>query len=74
LVILASIYFILAKRHANHLKSERPANVLAKEALDSNAPQSAPQQSAPASSNYLKRPLDRTHEVLDQVRKGTGGF
>lgn len=26
-----------------------------------------------AASNVLKRPLDRTHEVLDQVRKNNAG-
>jgi hypothetical protein len=26
----------------------------------------------PPASNFLKRPLDRTHAVLDQVKKGNG--
>jgi hypothetical protein len=35
----------------------------------SAGPASSQAQSAPAPSNILKRPLDRTHQVLDQVRK-----
>ena len=36
----------------------------------------APKDTAPAPTNALKRPLDRTHEVLGQVakRNGAGEF
>ena len=36
----------------------------------------APKNAAPAPTNALKRPLDRTHEVLGQVakRNGAGEF
>ena len=34
-----------------------------------NQPAATPAPAYPPGTNYFKQPLDRTHEVLDQVRK-----
>ena len=36
---------------------------------DSKASTTIQAEATPGGSNYFKRPLDRTHEVIDQVKK-----
>ena len=67
IVIVLAVYFFLV-RHA-------PVKPVAKEVTGKEAqPLSTggQAQSSPGQSNFLKRPLDRTHEVLDQVKKRNG--
>jgi len=59
--LLCAAYFIYAPTG----KKEAPAPPVA-------APVSAaPSTPSASSTDYLKRPLDRTHEVLDQLHKQT---
>ena len=70
LVSIAGIYFYCAR--------QTPVAEVAQVATGQNlAPLvTGPQQTAPVPTNVLKRPIDRTHEVLGQVanRNGTGEF
>ncbi len=70
LVALACIYLYFA----HHTPVAAVAQTMTGQDL---APLTAgPNESAPAPTNALKRPLDRTHEVLGQVakRNGAGEF
>jgi hypothetical protein len=55
IVLLAAIYLVFFRHHTTSLPEDHPAvaEVTAK----------------PDGSNYFKRPLDRTHEVINQVQK-----
>ena len=69
--ILAAAYFILAKRNSSqHQPATSPSSAEVAAAAASPAPAQGQGAGQPgSSSNYLKRPLDRTHEVLDQASK-----
>ena len=55
IVVLIAIALVVLRRHgADH---QEKAAVSAQAGV------------TPAGSNYFKRPLDRTHEVIDQVKK-----
>ena len=71
LAVLATLYVFLAKRN-----SKPPGQVVAPVTATAEASPvaaAAPAQTTPASTNVFKRPLDRTHEVLDQARKNQQG-
>lgn len=55
IIILAVIAYFFLRSGSKHREPDQAAVV-----------QSSP---TPAGTNYFKRPLDRTHEVIDQVKK-----
>ncbi|MGB8352692.1 MAG: hypothetical protein WCD79_02290 [Chthoniobacteraceae bacterium] len=67
LVTVAIIYIVLA-----HSGSIAPASKAVTESMEAANPP-APGASASPHTDALKAPLDRTHEVLDQVRKQKSG-
>ena len=70
LIAIAGIYFYCTR--------QTPVAEVARTATwqDIAPSAAAPQDAAPAPTNALKRPIDRTHEVLGQVakRNGAGEF
>ena len=70
LLAIACVYFFFAR--------QTPIADVAQAATGQEAAAlaTAPKDAAPAPTNALKRPLDRTHEVLGQVtkRNGAGEF
>ncbi len=68
---LAAVYFICTKRNLN-----RPQPAASPITTQLASPAAPAQNNPSGSSNHFKRPLDRTHEVLDQARKSkeSNGF
>ena len=63
LVIVAAVYALFFRHPSTSTSGESPA-------VNGGSPVAVQATAAtPAGSNYFKRPLDRTHEVIDQVQK-----
>ncbi len=78
--IAVAIYVFLVRKPADPVPSGAGSPPPAAVQTTSASPQKPPATSAaaatPAPSNFLKRPLDRTHEALEKVgkRNGNGEF
>jgi hypothetical protein len=68
LAVVAVIYFVLARRSPVTEVKEAMAQTAEVQPLTQGS-----RDVVPAASNSLKRPIDRTHAVLDQVKTRNGG-
>jgi|GEM_PF-2069433 len=64
ILALAIVYIVLARS-----SSIAPAKTAITESMEAANPQSATGTAPAPHTNAFKAPLDRTHEVLDTVRK-----
>ena len=67
LAAVAVVYFVLARNTPVH--SVKEAVIQSEAAPLTTGPR---EPAAPAATNSLKAPLDRTHAALEQVRKRNG--
>ena len=76
-VVLAIVYYIYGRNGDKTSLQNRVADAQAEAAQVMPAPQSAqPPAAQPPPTNSLRAPMDRTRQVLDQVkqRNGKGEF
>lgn len=67
IIVLAAVYLFLVKRNA-----KQPEPVV--NATPAPAHSATPSPGTTPGTNVFKRPLDRTHEVIDQVQKNKESF
>jgi hypothetical protein len=68
IMTVAIIYIVIARSG-----SITPASKAITESMDAANPQASAGAGASPHTNAFKAPLDRTHEVLDQVKKQNSG-